>query len=237
MTKEKRPVTICHMLTSLNGKIDGEFMSHPDGQLARQHYNRIRNEFQCEAVVYGQVTMKGGYASGVRKVAESETPLSHLQDYLACTDADHYIVSLDPQGTLCLPHGWIERKGRPTAHVIQVLSPQVSQQYCDQLRRNQVSYLILPQYECRTLLSRLAQSFGIERVLIAGGGITDNSFLQQGVLDELSLVVAPVVETCRSATAFETINPQPDQPQGLQLKQAVALEGGAVWLRYQRKEK
>ena len=196
MTKEKRPVTICHMLTSLNGKIDGEFMSHPDGQLARQHYNRIRNEFQCEAVVYGQVTMKGGYASGVRKVAESETPLSHLQDYLACTDADHYIVSLDPQGTLCLP-----------------------------------------QYECRTLLSRLAQSFGIERVLIAGGGITDNSFLQQGVLDELSLVVAPVVETCRSATAFETMNPQPDQPQGLQLKQAVALEGGAVWLRYQRKEK
>ena len=105
MTKEKRPVMICHMLTSLNGKIDGEFMSHPDGQLARQHYNRIRNEFQCEAVVYGQVTMKGGYASGVRKVAESEAPLSHPQDYLACTDADHYIVSLDPQGTnpACAP--------------------------------------------------------------------------------------------------------------------------------------
>ena len=49
------------MLTSMNGKIDGDSMSNKEYTGALKAYNQIRTEYDAQAVVYGQVTMKEGY--------------------------------------------------------------------------------------------------------------------------------------------------------------------------------
>lgn len=71
----EKPFVVCHMFTSVNGKIDGEFMGCPDGVPARTKYGNLRNDYHCEAMLYGTVTMAGGFSDGlVRELPVSTGP-------------------------------------------------------------------------------------------------------------------------------------------------------------------
>ena len=59
-----RPYVICHILTSLDGKIDGEFFSAPACAPAVQQFAKVRTVYDCSATLYGTTTMAGGYADG-----------------------------------------------------------------------------------------------------------------------------------------------------------------------------
>lgn len=85
--------------------------------------------------------------------------------------------------------------------------------------------------DCALLLQKLRRLFGIGRVMVAGGGVTNGAFLAAGLLDELSLVVAPVADACAADVAlFE----QTSAPAAFRLLEAKPLDGGALWLRYER---
>ena len=72
------------------------------------------------------------------------------------------------------------KSGRAPAHVIQVLTSQVSAEYLTYLREKGISYLFAGEktISCKLLLDKLAQHFRISRVMVAGGGITNWSFLR-----------------------------------------------------------
>ena len=60
----ERPFVVCHMLTSLAGKIDGAFSAAPQTAPALRAYGELRSFYRCQAVLYGAATMLGGYAYG-----------------------------------------------------------------------------------------------------------------------------------------------------------------------------
>ena len=59
---------ICHMLASLDGKIDGDFFSMPESAPAIEAYGKLRGFYKCQATLYGTTTMLGGYADGRLKI-------------------------------------------------------------------------------------------------------------------------------------------------------------------------
>ena len=139
----ERPYVICHMLTSLDGKIDGDYMSAPECAPALQAYADLRAEFGCEATLYGTNTMAGGYADGIAPpLPPVENSFRALrQDTIAPHDAENYIISLDPQGVLAFSSPYSARKGRPRAHIVEVLTQQATDPYLAYLRGIGVSYL------------------------------------------------------------------------------------------------
>ena len=70
--------------------------------------------------------------------------------------------------------------------------------------------------------------------MVAGGGVMNWSFLSAGLLDEISLVVAPVADG--STTAVSIVAQAPflpgHSPVGLTLKESKVLDGDTLWLRY-----
>lgn len=46
-----RPYVICHMLTSVDGKIDGAYMSDPECISALKEYRNFRNNYKCQATL------------------------------------------------------------------------------------------------------------------------------------------------------------------------------------------
>ncbi len=60
-----RPFVVCHMLSSLDGKIDGEFFSAPECRPALAEYGNLRGFYGCQATLYGTTTMIGSYADGM----------------------------------------------------------------------------------------------------------------------------------------------------------------------------
>lgn len=231
-----RPYVICHMLASLDGKIDGAFFSASAYAPAVQQFAKVRTVYNCNATLYGTTTMEGGYADERIKALPKSDVVYPCEDYAAKSDVDNYIVSLDPQGVLAFSGKYLEKKNRPKAHIIEVLTEQVSNDYFAYLRSLDISYVIAgkKQLDCHLLLKKLGTLFGIERLMISGGGLTNWSFVQENLIDELSLVIAPVADGGReSATIFEKAEFLPDRsPAAFTLKAVEQIDGDTLWLRY-----
>ena len=60
-----RPYVICHILTALDGKIDGEFFAMPETLPALKKYGEIRQFYDCKATIYGTTTVAEGYSDGI----------------------------------------------------------------------------------------------------------------------------------------------------------------------------
>ncbi len=229
---------ICHMLASLDGKIDGDFFSMPENAPAIEAYGKLRGFYKCQATLYGTTTMLGGYADGRLTTLPSPENTFPMEDYInpEGISMGNYIVSIDPAGILAWSSHRIQKKGRPEAHVIEVLTKQVSPDYLSYLRGFGISYLFAgtKELDCALLLNKLWEHFGIRRLMIAGGGTINASFLQAGLIQELSLVIAPVADGSTTAVSiFENADFLPTKnPVPLALKHVTTLEGGTLWLRY-----
>ena len=232
-----QPFVVCHMLASLDGKIDGDFFGAPETLSALSAYGSLRGHYMPEATVYGTTTMLGGYADRPAPKFSQTTRIQYAEDYISPEGIKtaNFIVSLDPNGTLGFSSHIIRKSGRAPAHVIQVLTSQVSAEYLTYLREKGISYLFAGEktISCKLLLDKLAQHFRISRVMVAGGGITNWSFLREGLIDELSLVLAPVADGGQAASIFEQGRFfASGKPTAFRLLEVKRLDGNALWLRY-----
>lgn len=236
---------VCHMLTSLDGKIDGEFFSAPETMPAAKAYGDLRGFYGCQATVYGTTTMEGGFADGRAPLVTSvpdhvDRPVR--EDYINKDGAitGNYIISVDPKGSLGWNSNVISKKGRAPAHVIEALTEQVPLAYENYLREKGISYIFAGRnrLDCSLLVNKLEKNFGITRIMVAGGGIANQSFLQEGLIDELSIVIAPVADGSRTAASiFERADFLPDSnPFPFTLVGANILDGDCMWLRYVSKD-
>jgi 2,5-diamino-6-(ribosylamino)-4(3H)-pyrimidinone 5'-phosphate reductase len=85
------------------------------------------------------------------------------------------------------------------------------------------------------VLGKLRARFGIRKLLLEGGGKINGSFLAAGVIDELSILVAPVADG-RVGTPSLFDAPENDA-QRLELLSVERRRGGLVWLRYKLRRK
>ena len=234
-----RPTVICHMLMALDGKIDGPFFSAPETMPALRKYGEVRKFYDCPATIYGTTTMAEGYADGfLSDLPETERTFPR-EDYLGDSDVKNYIVSLDDEGVLKWHGKYLEKKGRPKAHVIEVLTEKVSDRYLAYLRGFGISYLFAGKetIDCSLLLQKLKTLFGIDRVLLAGGGVTNQAFGTAGLIDELSIVLAPTADgDSDSASLFETGGFSSVSPAAYSLKAVEQIENDTLWLRYTAKK-
>lgn len=235
--KMKRPFVVCHMLASLDGKIDGEFFAAPEAENALAEYGKLRRFYNCQATLYGTTTMLGGYADGLAPTLSDGEKIQSREDYvnLEGRAMGNFIVSVDPKGILRFHSHVLEKKGRPAAHIIEALTEQASPAYLAYLQKLGISYLFAgkDRLDCSLLLEKLQARFGIDRLMIAGGGTVNWSFLQEDLIDELSLVIAPVADgNTSSVSIFEQADFLPAHGSvGFRLTEATP-NGDVLWLRY-----
>ena len=233
--KMERPYVICHILTAIDGKIDGEFFAMPETLPALKKYGEIRSFYDCKATIYGTTTVAEGYSDGILTEPPTCEIVYPREDFIADKSAENYIISLDPKGVLKWSGGWLEKKNRPKAHVVEVLTDGVADGYISYLRGLGVSYIFAGKdnIDCGLLLKKLKAQLGLERVMLAGGGVTNQSFAAAGMIDELSLVIAPTADgDSGSASLFETGGFSAPSPKAYKLKAVEQGEGDVLWLRY-----
>lgn len=234
----KKPYVIIHTLTSLDGRI----------------HNIELPEFDSAALQYEQLTLHAdqqvlniqGYLNG--RVSTDDNFTHYRQpdlnesadtvpdgDFVAEANAPMYYVALDPAGRL----GWQENfvdYGCLRSHVVSVLTEKASNAYKDLLRRLNISYVIAGKDEPDNALAlhKLATLFGMERVMIGGGGVLNWSYVQDGLVDEVSLLLAPVSDASPTAPGLFTAKEPLSriQPRAFTLIDVKPLKDSTVWLRY-----
>lgn len=226
-----RPYTVCHIFSALDGGIVGNFMSNSETYTAREQYGKLRSTFESNAILYGTTTMLD-FCDGVVTDLPRSKPIER-KDYIAPHKEDKYVIALDCMGTLAHSQNYLERHGLKQ-HIIEVLTKAVSDEYLAYLRKLGISYIFAgnKELECEIAMIKLKEIFGIERLVIAGGGYTDWSFADAGMIDELSLVLAPAADGEQKVTVFERTDNSLNRSISFKLKDVVILDGNAVWLRY-----
>lgn len=93
-----RPYVICHMVSSVDGKIDGNWFGAPEVRTPLAGSNEIRSRYACRAVLYGAATMAQTYAEGwVDGLPEAPQSFPR-QDWIAPSEVDRYYIAGDPNG-------------------------------------------------------------------------------------------------------------------------------------------
>lgn len=232
---QDRPYVICHMLSSLDGKIDGDYFQMPELQPVRKASHDIRARYNCNAVLCGAVTaaeiypceflpMRGG------SIAATKEP------YIADPSAECFAVVIDPEGGLRWESGYVERPGQAKSHVIQVLTECVTNEYLTTLRNTGVSYIFAGKnvLDAGLALRELKLRFGIDTLILSGGGVVNWTFLQAGLIDELSLVICPLTDgqTDTAAVFSQSKYLTRNIPVAFALSEVEPLPGDGIWLKY-----
>lgn len=161
-------------------------------------------------------------------------------DYIAVADAPMYYLSIVPRGELAFeenfsPYGGVD------SHVVEILTEAASNAYKDFLRRKNISYIIAgeKQIDYEVMLDKLYTKFGIERMMVGGGGTLNWSFLQNNLVDEVSMIMAPIANADPDGHRFfYAREPYSSiEARAFELKAVEALESGTVWIRYTVKER
>ena len=226
-----RPYTVCHIFSALDGAIVGNYMYAPETTEAREQYGKLRGSFDGNAILYGTTTMLDfcdGYVSDLPKSEPIER-----KDYIAPHTEDKFVIAVDRHGKLAYSSSFLERHGLKQ-HIVEVLTKSVSDEYLAYLRNLGISYIFAgnKNLECEIAMVKLKELFGIERLVIAGGGYIDWAFADAGMIDELSLVLAPAADGEQQVTVFERTDNSLNRAISFTLKDVQKLNGNGVWLRY-----
>lgn len=229
-----RPYVTCHVLSSLDGKINGSFMATEATGLLGSEYGKIRTEMNADAWLYGTTTVKE-FLNFQKPVLDQNACVAE-GDFVAGDETKPYFVALDVKGE----HGWqsgrFAYKGRMEAHVIEILTETTSLSYRAYLRERGVSYILAGKtaLDCEIAMEKLHRLFHIEKLLICGGGVADWTFLQAGMVDELSLVLSPVTDgSSGNASVFARISDlSTGEPVEFDLKSVKQVGSGGLHLNY-----
>lgn len=234
-----RPYIFCHMMTSLDGKIMGNYMDTPEGISASDVFYNISfgkdPYYRHQGWLSGRVTTDDNFTFYRKPILDDNSPTVPEGDFVAKADASMYYVSVDPSGKL----GWENSELTyvdTTAHVLEVLTQKATNSYKAFLRKLGISYIIAggKTLDFALAMEKLKTLFGVETLMLGGGGVLNWSFLQAGLCDEISVVIAPAADgSSKTPALFETRDDlATDKPISFTLKNAQAMDDGSVWLRY-----
>lgn len=223
-----RPRVICHMMASVDGRIvtDG-WPLHADG---RRQYEEIHNSYEPDAWICGRVTMARHFAQGTRP--DDEVARQHdappRDDFRAPGDHSSFAFAVDASGRLA----W-ETSDIDGDHVVAVLSERVSDEYLASLRERGVSYILAgaPEVDLARALEKIAALFGVRTLMLEGGGRINGGFLRAGLIDEVSLLLTPVVDGRIGTPALFDVDEE-STPYRLALDSVERRPDDLLWLRY-----
>lgn len=230
-----RPYIVCHMMVSLDGKIDirgWDFPPFAGRELAE--YCRVAKLHRPDAMVFGRATVSenGDAEIGVAPRGLATAPIPRTTYRAAPASVAPLAFIIDGGGKLLWERGVFELQEGDALHVVAVLTEQVDDDYLAYLRERDVSYMFAGRHaiDIDAMLAGMRAEFGVARLVVGGGGRINGSFLDAGRIDELSILTYPVVDgRPASPGLFEGVK---TGPAAFAWFEHTLLDDGVTWNRY-----
>ncbi len=221
----KKPYIICHMMTSVDGRIDCAMTEKLPG--VKEYYTTL-DSFDAPTHLSGRVTamlemaLKGTFES------KTKTPLGKEAFHKAMSAYGYEIVA-DTNGTLL----W-EDQSKEEHPVLVLTGENASQEYLDYLKEKHVSWIACgkKQIDLKRACEILFDEFEVKRMAVVGGGHINAGFLKAGLIDEISILIGAGIDGRGGMSAVFDGFEMNREVTPLKLEHVKAFESGAVWIRY-----
>ena len=221
-----KPYIICHMMTSVDGRIDCAMTENLPG--VQEYYDTL-DALNAPSRVSGRVTAQLELALPGTFKSETVTPCGK-EGFSKTGQAAGYEIVVDTRGTLLWDNAH-EEDERP---VLIVTSEQVSREYLAYLDENHISWIACgkDKIDLARACEILADEFSVERMAVVGGGHINAGFLAAGLLDEVSILMGAGIDGRGGMAAVFDGLPMDRPVTPLHLDSVQQYGSGAVWIRY-----
>lgn len=234
-----KPYIVCTMHVSIDGKIHGPYGGTDKGKASgRQYYEMLLGEnryyVKHRGWFNGRLSAEDNATNYKTPDVNENAPKVPEGDFIAVKDAAMNYFVIDPEGKLA----WESNEmtyNETVAHVVEIISERTSNAYKDMLRRKNISYIIAgnEKVDLHEAVNKVQAYFGVDEILVGGGGVINWSFIQAGLCDEVSIVVSPSADGSHDMPSlFEDRKYADNTPVTFKLDHVEKLKDDALWLRY-----
>lgn len=235
-TNSMHPYIICHMISSIDGRIVTDRWTVPVDGLDRDtlinQYFDIEKLYDADGWIIGRSTASEHFVKAAEPWMGSTNRFPR-EPYVAHPLTARLAILMDPQGKLQYERSDIEGDA-----IVTVLAENVADDYLQMLRDNGVSYCFAGPdgHDIQKAVAILGSAFGRRKLLLEGGGLINGAFLQAGVINEISLMVYPGIDGVSGiASMFDWVCEKNDEPacgQALSLLHVEKRDNGVLWIKY-----
>lgn len=221
-----KPYIICHMTSSVDGRIDCPMTEKIPGV---EHYYETLDALDAPTRVSGRITATLEMAEPGFFDPKDATPIGETAHYKAQTAADGYNVVCDNRGRLLFKGDTLDNKP-----LLLLLSEQASKEYLGYLEGLNISYIVCgkEQTDLVAAMDVLRQEFCVERLAVVGGAHICGAFLEAGLIDEVSICYGSVIDGREGMPGVFDGRGMDTEPVQLQLKSVQQFPEGMLWIRY-----
>ena len=218
------------MVCSVDGRIWGSRW-RPKANIVPNLFEKLHDQMGGGSWLCGRVTAQEFAKSKEPQYPPTDQVLPR-ENWFAQREAKAWGIFLDAHGKAV----WA-RKDIGGDPILVILTEAVPDRHLAGLRADGVSYIFAGKTEIdlAAALETLNRQLGIERIMLEGGGGANGALLRAGLIDELSLVICPVIDgSTGGPIVFNSgdtdLGPAPIE--SMVLVSHEVLEGGTMWLRY-----
>lgn len=219
-----KPFIVCHIMQSVDGRIACDMVDKISGN---EYYTAL-DSFKCQAFIEGKHSYEIHYCGFEHFAPKDATPIGECKVYVHAK-SEKYSVTVDTRGTLL----WDKTDNESR---ISLLSEHTPKEYLDYLESKGISYIVVGKehIDLPQAMEMLHDHFDVKRVAVVGGGKIDGAFLQAGLLDEVSAMIAPGIDGRMGQPAnFDTVDNNANfLPYKLRLREVSTVGEGVIWTRY-----
>jgi len=220
------------MTTSLDGRILASVWGdEPRIIKMLNKYEETHIALGVRAWIVGRTTMERDFTNFEKPILSDSKRTITREDFNAAGTGVSFAIVVDGSGKL----GWKE-SAISGDHVITILTESVPDGYLQHLQDIGLSYLFAgkEKVNLQLALEKLRSVFGIEELLLEGGGHMNGSFLNEGLIDEFHQLLLPLVDGRKDVVGvFEVDEKVRKAPCTLmKLKNVRQLDDGVLWLTY-----
>lgn len=220
-----KPYIICHMMTSVDGRIDCKMTEELSGVV---EYYKTLDTFNAKSHISGRVTAELEMALPGKFVSKVNKPINKEMFHKAIA-SDSYEIILDTKGTLLWPRQ--EESNNP---LLIITSKQVRVDYLEYLNCRNISFIVTgdKQIDLESACDILYNEFNVKRAALVGGGKINAGFLKLKLIDEISILIGAGIDGRSGMGAVFDGLSEDSNVTKLKLISVDSFDSGAVWIRY-----
>jgi 2,5-diamino-6-(ribosylamino)-4(3H)-pyrimidinone 5'-phosphate reductase len=215
------PTVVLHNSISLDGSLT-------DFEVNMELHYQIAGKYNSDARLIGSNTIKTGIA------LYGESPVENNDDFIKPKRDQNlpYWVIIDTKGSLKDKLHEV-RRFEFCKDVIILISEQTKDDYIEYLQKRDYDYHIIgkEKVDLRKALEFIYNNYRVKSILTDTGRILGNLLINKRLVNEISLLVHPVIVGKKSYGIFNDI----DKNINLKLVKSQEFDGGYLWLVYQFK--
>ena len=220
-----KPYIICHMMASVDGRIDCAMTSKIKGVT---EYYKTLDALDAPTNVSGRITATLEMAEPGFFEPKDNTPIGKACFHKA-RRAKGYTVIVDNNGRLKFMD--FKLGNQP---LLLITSENASKEYLEYLENLGISWIACGKEhtDLKQAVEIMNTEFGVERMVIVGGPHINGAFLSAGLLNEVSVLYGPAIDGREGMSGVFDGLPQDSEPIQLHLDSVEQFADGAVWIRY-----